>query len=114
MIEVAILNHLKTKLDVPVFLERPEQIEVPFVLFERTSGSGKHGLINGTFAFQSYADSKFKTIELNQKTKKAVESLIELDVISGVHLNNDYDFTDTRRKEYRYQAVFFINYYEEN
>ena len=30
------------------------------------------------------------------------------------NLNSDYNFTDTETKEYRYQAVFDINYYQED
>ena len=48
---------------------------------------------------------------MNGKVKEAVKGLVELDSISGVHLNSDYNFTDTETKRYRYQAVFDINYF---
>ena len=31
--------------------------------------------------------------------------------IGAVHLNSDYNFTDTAAKRYRYQAVFDVTYY---
>ena len=37
--------------------------------------------------------------------------LIELDEITSLHLNSDYDYTDTTIKKYRYQAVFDIGYF---
>ena len=52
-----------------------------------------------------------KAAELNVKVKSAVKGLIELDSICGVHLNSDYNFTDTKQNNYRYQAVFDINYF---
>ena len=48
---------------------------------------------------------------LNEEVKDVVEGLIELDDISGISLNSDYNYTDTETKSYRYQAVFDINHY---
>ena len=48
---------------------------------------------------------------LNEQVKEVVEQMIELPEISGIELNSDYNFTDEETKEYRYQAVFDINYY---
>ena len=82
-----------------------------YVIFEKTS-SGKRDYANSaTFAFQSYATTLYSAAVLNEEVKTAVESMIELDDISGIHLNSDYNFTDTETKEYRYQAVFNINYF---
>jgi len=82
-----------------------------YVIFEKTS-SGKRDYANSaTFAFQSYAKSLYSAATLNEEVKSAVESMIELNEISGIHLNGDYNFTDTETKEYRYQAVFDINYF---
>lgn len=82
-----------------------------YVIFEKTS-SGKRDYANSaTFAFQSYAPTLYSAAILNEEVKSAVENMIELDDISGIHLNSDYNFTDTETKEYRYQAVFDINYF---
>ncbi len=64
-----------------------------------------------TFAFQSYSTSMQKAAELNEKLKQVIENMVELNEISGIHLNSDYNFTDTETKKYRYQAVFDINYF---
>lgn len=40
-----------------------------------------------------------------------MQKLIEKDEISRVKLNSDYNFTDTQKKKYRYQAIYEITYY---
>lgn len=90
---------------------REDKMPESYVIFEKTS-SGKRDFANSaTFAFQSYAPSLYEAAVLNEKVKAVVESMIELNEISGVRLNSDYNFTDTQTKEYRYQAVFDINYF---
>lgn len=111
MIEIIIKNFLSDHLSAPASLERPVKSPGRFVLFEKTSGRKKNQLLSSTFAFQSYAPTMYEAAKLNEEVKTVVERLIELDQISGVHLNSDYNFTDTETKEYRYQAVFDINHY---
>lgn len=111
MIELIIKQYLDSHLDVPSFLERKSTMPAKFVLFEKTSGAKNNHLKSATFAFQSYAKSLYDAATLNEQVKEAVEQMIELPEISGVELNSDYNFTDTETKEYRYQAVFDINYY---
>ena len=111
MIELIILNHLKSKLAESVYLEKPSAQTESYVVFEKTSSGKTNHLPTATFAFQSYADSLYNAAELNERVKTAVESLIELDEIRGLELNSDYNFTDTTTKEYRYQAVYDIRYY---
>lgn len=111
MIELTTLNHLKTKLSVPVYLEEPEVKPDRYVLFEKTSSSRVNRLSSSAFAFQSYAESLYQAVLLNELTKTAVDSLIELDEIASVKLNSDYNFTDTTTKRYRYQAVYEIKHY---
>lgn len=111
MIEITILNHLKTKLTVPVRLEKPEPAPSEYILFEKTGSLRTNMLSSSTFAFQSYSDSMYGASALNEEVKQAVDSLIELDDIANVKLNTDYNFTDTTTKKYRYQAVYDIKHY---
>jgi hypothetical protein len=111
MVEVTILNHLKDKLSVPVHLEKPEPVPPEYVLFEKIGSDRINHLLASTFAFQSYSDSMYGAAALNELTKQAVDSLIELDDIASVKLNTDYNFTDTATKKYRYQAVYDIKHY---
>lgn len=111
MIEVTILNHLKTKLSVPVRLEKPEPAPDEYVLFEKIGSDRINHLLASTFAFQSYSDSMYGAAALNELVKQAVDSLIELNEVASVTLNADYNFTDTTTKQYRYQAVYDIKHY---
>lgn len=111
MIEIIILNHLKENLTVPVSLEKPSSQIKSYVVFEKTSSGKNNHLPSATFAFQSYADTLYNAVILNEEVKSAVEDLVLLDEIRGLDLNSDYNFTDTTTKEYRYQAVYDIRYY---
>lgn len=115
MIELILLNYLKTKLNIPVSLEKINEPE--YVLIEKT-GSGEEKYIkDATVAIQSYADSLYNAALLNENVKRAllgdgIESygILELDEINQCLLNSDYNYTDTTTKKYRYQAVFNFNY----
>ena len=111
MIEITILNHLNSSLNVDVALEKPEPLPNEYVLFEKTGSNRNNHLVSSTFAFQSYSTSLYSTSLLNELTKEAVDSLIELDEIASVRLNTDYNFTDSTTKQYRYQAVYDIKHY---
>lgn len=111
MIELIVLNHLNSKLSEPVSLEKPSAQTGSYVVFEKTSSSKGNHLPSATIAFQSYAETLYQAVVLNEEVKEAVESLIELDEIRGLTLNSDYNFTDISTKEYRYQAVYDIRYY---
>ena len=110
MVELVILEYLKGHLGVPVFLEELGVRNGEFVLFERTSSSKINQINSATFAFQSYADSMYGAAMLNEKVKKTVESMIELDFFASIKLNSDYNFTDTESKRYRYQAVYDVTF----
>ena len=109
MIEEIVFNYLKNKLNVPVTFENINEVEyVPI----GKSGSSRFDFTNtATFFIQSYSSSKYKASLLNEKVKDVMYDLIELDEITSLHLNSDYDYTDTTIKKYRYQALFDIGYF---
>lgn len=111
MIEIVLLNHLKEELEVPAFMEKPDNAPDEYVLFEKTGSGRSDTMPSATFAFQSYSTTKYKAALLNEKTKDAVDKLVFLDEIRGVRLNSDYEFPDITTKQYRYQAVYDINHY---
>lgn len=111
MIELLILEFLKEKLDVPVYLERPNLFDANFVFFEKTGSGRKNYLNNSTFAFQSYGSTLYEAASLNERVKQSLFDMETLNEISKVKLNSDYNFTDTELKQYRYQAVFDIYHY---
>ena len=111
MIEQTILDYLNDTLTEPCYMEEPEGIDT-FVLLEKTGSSLSNHVYSATFAIQSYATSLYEAAELNEKVKAAMLAIAgELNTVSKCSLNSDYNYTDTTKKRYRYQAVFDITHY---
>lgn len=110
MIEEIVREHLKTILDVPVLMEE-ENEEKKYILIEKTGGSEADYIKHATLAIQSFSDTLYSTAKLNEEVKKAMKRIAERDDVCRCELNSDYNYTDTKRKKYRYQAVFNIAYY---
>lgn len=116
MIELILLDYLKSALSVPVCMEKPTN-ETEFVLIEKT-GSGRTNHVNSaTFAIQSWSTSLYKACALNEAVKEALlgdgvnhYGIAETAEISKCELNSDYEYSDTSSKDYRYQAVFDFIY----
>lgn len=111
MIEVILRDFLIRKLNVPVHYDYPDNAPGEFILIDKVGGGEENNLPSSSFAFQSYSNSKYGAMVLNEKVKQAVKQSVELMEIAGVQLNSDYNFPDTVRKRPRYQAVFNINHY---
>lgn len=111
MIEKIILDYLDKKLSCMVRLEEEPDMPEEYVLIEKTGSSKRNHVKKATLAIQSYSSSLYRSAELNEEVKEAMEKSIALDYISKCELNSDYDFTDTKRKKYRYQAVFDLVYF---
>lgn len=113
MIEVIVREYLLSALeDVHVLMEEPEEIEETYVTIEKTGSSMRNRIKRATLAIQSYGGSKYAAAALNERVKTAMDGIVALDAVGGCHLVSDYDFTDSERKKYRYQAVFEIVHYE--
>lgn len=113
LIETTILNHLSAVLPEPVYMEEPPNPGTAFYVLEKT-GSGKTDQIcRSTFALQSYAPSLHEAALMNSAGKAAMEGSAALSAVTAALLNSDYNFTNTAKKRYRYQAVFDIYHYEE-
>lgn len=111
MIEQVILNYLKNNLSVPVYMERPENDTGEFVVIEKTASGCTDHINQATFAVQSFGNSLLRAADINEEAKSIMDDLITLDVISSSQLNSDYNYTDTQKKRYRYQAVYDITHY---
>ena len=112
VLEKIIDEHLNTYMSVPVFSELPKSKPETFVRFERTSGSNTNKIDSGTIAIQSYATSLYGAITLNEEVKTVMGTITARGDVSACKLENDYNFTDTKTRQYRYQAVFSITYYK--
>ena len=110
MIEKIVLDYLNKTLDVPAYMERPTEPPQRFVLLEKTGSSGENHIKNATFAIQSHAETLYQAAVLNENVKEAMNNIVSTEDIGRSELNSDYNFTNTNRKEYRYQAVYEIYY----
>ena len=110
MIEKIVLEYLKVALTVPVYPEKPDKAPDRYVLIEKTGGSSENFVYSDTIAIQSYAESLYEASKLNEEVKKAMSKIVSLDSVGKAKLNTDYNFTDTAKKKYRYQAVYDLTY----
>lgn len=111
MIEKIILDYLSDALDVEVYMQQPDVKPARYVLIEKTGSRRQDWINHATIALQSYAESMHVAALLNEEVKTAVDGIVALDKIGNARLNSDYNFTDTERKTYRYQAVYDITHY---
>lgn len=111
MIEKIVLNYLKDTLPVQAYMEEEPEMPEEYVLIEKT-GSGEENFIKeAQIVIQSYSTSLYGAAMLNEEVKEKMKRIIVLDDITRCELNSDYEYTDTSRKKYRYQAVFDITHY---
>ena len=112
MIEATIIRYLNLHLDVPAYAERPEKPDDSYVLIERTASSKSNKIPSMTIAIQCYAPSLLGAATLCEQVIAAMDDITDLADISRCALNTAYNFTNTATKEYRYQAVFDLVYFE--
>ena len=110
MIAKTLLDYLDNNLSVPVVMEAPEQT-TGYVLIDQTGSSRTNHIITTTFAIQSYGSSLYDAMVLNDTVKDAMVGFAELDEITRVELQTDYNYTNTATKQYRWQAVYLITHY---
>ena len=112
MIEEIIRNYL-TGAGVTAYMEIPEGGGTPpFIVIERTGGGEEHHIRSAPIAIQSYAETLYGAAQLNEQVKALMDDITLLPQISACDLNSDYNFTDTTKKIYRYQAVYDLVYYD--
>lgn len=113
MIEIILQDYLISKLSVPVVLEVPKPVPASYVLLDKTGSRRENGIDTATFAVQSVAPTLYEAAELNEQVKGFMERLPwEAPRVFKAALNTDGNFTNTKTKERRYQAVYHITYKE--
>lgn len=110
MIEKILIDYISENMNIPVFMEEQIDVSCPYIVLEKTGGSESNRLQTGTFAIQCYGNTKYESASLNAKLKTKMIEITSVDNIFKCQLNSDYDYTDTQKKKYRYQAVYNITY----
>lgn len=112
MIEKIVKDYLESTVWIPVWMEKPSEKPNEYILITKTENAQKDFISSATIELLVHAGSMNKAAILNEKVKKAMDDLVMLDEIVKSKLNTDYPYTDTQTKEYRYQAVYDIVYYD--
>jgi len=111
MIEEIVLNYLNEKMGVPAYTEEPKDAPDSYIILEKTGSGESNKIDSATLAIQSYGKTLLQAAELNEKLKEKMKDITDLDAISKAKLNTDYNYTDTTKKKYRYQAVYDFIYF---
>lgn len=111
MIEIIVKEYLSKQLEIEVVTERSDAKMKKYLLIEKTGSSRENFIDTATITIQSYAESMYEAAVLNERVKKVMDDIAVLSNVSKSELNSDYNFTDTTKKEYRYQAVYDITYF---
>ncbi len=109
MIELTVYEYLNKVLDVPVGLETPSGAD-EYVVIQKTGSGEENHIKTATFAVQSVSTSLYNAALLNEAVKIAMAEMPWQTDVSKCSLNSDYEWGDTTKKEYRYQAVFNLVY----
>lgn len=117
MIEEIVIGWLNSHLSVPAYGSEPDNqypgntARKQFAVVQKT-GSGRSNKIRmATIAVKSYAGTLYNAATLNEQVIEAMDQIVELDLITAVRLNSDYEYSKESTKQPRYQAVFDIYYY---
>lgn len=111
-IEAVLIRYLQDALDTDaVYAEVSEKPSGEFYVIDKTGSSTYNRITTSTVAIQSYGPSKLRAIEMNEAVKAAMDNIAVLPEIGGCHLESDYNFTNTIKRQHRYQAVFDITHY---
>lgn len=111
MIEQIILDYLRAA-GLTAFAEIPEGGGTPpFVIIQKIGGGEENELRHATIAIQSYGSSMYNAASLNETVISAMKGLPARPEVASCRLNSDYNYTDTTKMKYRYQAVFDVVYY---
>lgn len=110
IIEQKVREHLLGRIEgiEEIRMEVPENPPEKYILIQKTGNRPGSGVENPVVAVQSICrTSKYDAAVLNESVKAAMKDFAEgKRNVFGCSLNTDYDFTNSRTKEYRYQAVF--------
>lgn len=114
MIETTIREYLVRELNTDnVYLETPKPMPGECIVFTIVDRSRENLVDAVTVEIMSYAESKFKAAELDDKVRKAMYEFMNEYNISSSKLGGGNDAQDTSLKRYRYRSYFNVVYMED-
>lgn len=114
-IEAKVIAFLSEALTESVSAEVPHGPPSSYVVVERTGGGDEPDghLKRATLAIRSCAATLAGAMGLSERVRGRMRLLPTLPRVFRCQCTREYNFSDTRTKERRYQAVFDILYMEE-
>ena len=110
LIEYLLTNLTFNDESVYVGMEAPSE-KSGYVLIDQTGSSTTNHITTTTIAMQSYGDTLYNALMLNEAAKAVMFSFAGEPEVASVKLETDYNFTNTATKQHRWQAVFQITHY---
>lgn len=113
-IEETLLTFLKdkgTSFTTELLYKGEDLTNKPFLIFEKTGSFHENYIKGATFAFQMHAIKYRQLFDVLEDFKKIMQDFEEVDGISEVDLQTDYNFPDDDLKCLRYQLVYDIYYH---
>lgn len=112
MIEKTILDYLSERVEVPAYMQVPENQPEAFLVIEKLGGGMENHIFSAVISVEAYGPSLYAAASLNEQVKGAMLYGPLPNEITRVRLNSDYNYTDPTTKQCRYRAVFDITHYQ--
>lgn len=112
MIEDFTREYLDKNMDQPVSVGRPSPMPPRFCAIQKGDSQVRNLIPTATITVYSYAPTEFEAASMNQTVKAQMLAMAELPEICRVQLDTDFSSPDTEVKSPRYQAIFYVTYYE--
>lgn len=112
MIEGFIRQYLDDNMEQPVSIGRPSPMPSSFYAIQKTESRVLNMIPTATITVYSYAPTEFEAASMNQDVKAQMLAMAEQPEICRAALETDFSSPDTEVKSPRYQAIFYVTYYE--
>lgn len=112
MIEDFTRDYLDKNVEQPVSVGRPSPMPPRCYAIKKGDSEVRNMIPTATITVYSYAPTEFEAATMNQAVKDQMLAMAELPQICRVALDTDFSSPDTEVKSPRYQAIFYVTYYE--
>ena len=112
MIEAFILQYLSGSMGKPVFFGRHISMPPEYYAISKTDSETRNMIRTDTISVYSYAATEYAAANMNQQVIGQMLAMAEKPEICSVKLFTDFSSPDTEVKSPRYQAIFYVTYYE--
>lgn len=112
MIEGYIRQYLGGHVQQPVSIGRPSPMPPSFYAIKKGDSQVRNLIPTATITVYSYAPTEFEAASMSQDVTAQMLAMAEKPEICSVKLFTDFSSPDTEVKSTRYQAIFYVTYYE--